>query len=242
MNLKCIIIFLFFLLEATFFATQAHGTKSLPNKLDGSSLNYNLALNHLEAGKLGLAKAHIERSLFINPLRNDSAALKSSINEQIAKSINLPLKESISFPARLFNKIPPVVSYILLITAVFLLSLSFAKLHFKEKSTFKEDPQLKAKALGSLFLLFLATSLYISKEIYSAQTWACVVSDSAPLYTGPDENDFTQTASIPLGNCMTVTNISAGWVALTPQKYRSGWTKRSDILLINRYKIDPSTN
>lgn len=240
MVLKILITFLLHLPLTAALATQTETVTA--QKTDSSISYYNSALKELHTSKLGLAKANIERSLFLNPLSLSSHKLNSKITEKIAENLGSSRKEEISFSSRLLSLIPSSVSYIFLIIALIMFFLSLAKLSFSEKSSYKTNPKIRLRTTALAFVLFLSVLVYASKEVSLATKWACVTSPTSPLYTGPNEETFVQTTSLPQGSCVQVVSTLSNWVSLKPAHRPSGWANRNVLTIVRGYKFDPSIN
>lgn len=240
MVLKILITFLLHLPLTAALATQTQNTTA--QKSDNSNYYYNSALQNLKGEQLGVAKAQIERSLYLNPLSPSSHKLNAKITEKIVDTLGTNRKEEISFSTRLLSFIPPLISYIFLISALILLCLSVAKLHYSEKSSYKTNPKLRLKTTGFAFMLFLSALTYFSKEFSLSNKWACITSSSTPLFTGPNEQSFVQTTSLPQGSCVQVISSAANWVSLKPAHHPAGWANLNDLTIVRGYKFDPSIN
>ncbi len=237
---KFIIIFLVCLPLSEVFAAK---TETLHQEAKGNSNSYyNLALKNFNAKNLGFAKAYIERSLYLNPLSTSSHNLNALINNKLTESLGGRNREVVSSLSRMLDFIPSTFSYVILIVALFLISLSLAKLHFVEKSSFKDSPHLRIRTAGFAFLLFCSFLLFLTKEQSASKDWACVTSAETALFTGPKSEGYVQTGSLQLGSCVEAIKIFKDWISLKPTNSPSGWARRSDIMLVRGYKIDPPKN
>ncbi|MGH1468750.1 MAG: hypothetical protein ACRBBP_07715 [Bdellovibrionales bacterium] len=240
MVLKILITFLLYIPLTPALATQTDDLTA--QKINNSTHYYNSALKHLQESNLGKAKAFIERSLFLNPLSPSAYKLNTKITEEITESLGTSRKEEVSFSSHLLGVIPSLFSYIFLICALILFFLSLARLTFSEKSSYKTNPKLRLKTTATAFLLFLSVLLYTAKEASLATKWACITSSSSSLFTGPHENSFVQTTSLPQGSCIEVVSTMPNWVSLKPAHHPAGWANRNDLMIVRGYKFDPSIN
>ncbi len=210
--------------------------------LQNSVQFYNAAVEALNKEELGLAKAYVEQSLYLNPLRSNAWKLKTKIFDLITeKNAGTPPAE-VSSLSQIADFIPSIISFALLFIFAFFLLIKLTKLVYIERSTFLKNSELRGVCLLWGLLFSAAVSLHLYKLKTSTQKWACVTTSDAKVLTGPNTDDYVQTGSLIEGSCaQVITDLQkdGGWVSLKAHGKEPGWVKRKSVFILRGSKFDP---
>ena len=238
---KIIIILFFILPHSLSFAAIPNSTdlkKHINNKPYDSGALYNLALDEQKVGNLAMSLALAERSFYLNPLNIDSLKLKKLASNKLENSNNEQI-ESIPMLFRIMDFIP--YGFLLLLCLSFLLIFAFTlgSTFHEERISFKSKPKKRLQSALSAAALVFTVFLVFFKTHSQTQPWACVISSEASLYTGPSVSEFPQVSTLSSGNCSKMVLEKEAWISLDPSEKASGWTQKSQVLIVRGNKFDP---
>jgi len=241
MSVKILIILFFLLPQALSFSANTKfetGKNHLSAQPSDSNALYNSALKEQRAGNLALSLALAEKSLYINPLNFDSMKLINLASDKLRAQNNEQM-EGVPTIYKILDLIPYwfliVISAGLTLVFAYVLGLTWKK----ETITFKTQPQKRLHAVLSASALTLGTILLFLKVESQAEQWACVVSEEVRLFTGPNSENFPQVSTLSAGNCSAVVLVKDTWISLSPSNKASGWTLKSEVLIVRGNKFDP---
>ena len=185
-----------------------------------------------------MALALSERSLFLNPFNRDAARLNSIVYDQLSEQHSeRPLAVPLIF--RILDFVPYFLVVALCTFFLALFGWQIGSTVRTERVSFKKQPRLRLQTAGCALTVILSLSLLWFKAESSNQTWACVTSSAAGLYTGPDSSTYSKVGSLASGSCSKVVRIGSDWVSLTPASKSPGWAQKSEVLMVRGNKFDP---
>ena len=207
------------------------------NPSDSDAL-YNLALNEQKDGNPALSLALNERSRFINPFNLDAVKLTTISYDQLTE-INNERLETVPVYFKALDFIPYFLLLALCLTSFVLFAWHMGKTVRTEAVTFKSQPKLRLKSSLFAALILILLSLTAIKSSSLNQTWACVIKNDTPLFTGPHSESYIKVGVLNAGTCSKVVLLNDSWVSLSLAKKTSGWTPRKQVLIVRANKFDP---
>ena len=216
-------IFLMFALQHSALSVEQKEQSWMNTELDKhshkpSETYANLALEGYKK-KLGTPSEHItliEKSLFKNPYRLSLYKLRSRIlTEQSSSGFEIPIH------LHVLTALKPLFTFIIFV--IFLaFSARFCGRLYNHKINFTQPEEnlgfyTLSLSLGSI--LFFSLFLWHYSKIH--QPWACVVSNSATVYSGLSENS-TRVRSLPSGSCLPIKKKVDKWAGVSTPR-ASGW-------------------
>lgn len=206
-----------------------------------SNVLANLALKELDENKLGPARAHIERSLFLNPLNIQAYKIKAAIIEKVfKKDAGATYQNGLPSYFYFLDFIPYILSLFLAALSFLFFAFILAKTKKTESLIYMKSPQWRLRSLLAFLLFSAFITLFIAKNTSSQTTWVCLLEDSV-LYTGPQKS-FNVSARLPLGACTKVLEQTKEWLSLAPYSKNPGWIPRSQTEIVRGKGFDALTD
>lgn len=199
---------------------------------------FNLALNEQKEGRPALSLALTERSRFLDPFNLDAIKLNSISYDQLSDKNNERMP-SVPFLFKILDFIPYFLLLLLCLASFALFAWQLGLTFYQEKVTYKTQPSLRLRSSLAAALAIMLIGLLTFKSLSQSQTWACVVSNEAGLFTGPSSETYTKVSSLSAGTCSKVVRIENSWVSLAPEQQTSGWALKSQVVIVRTNKFDP---
>lgn len=171
---------------------------------------------------LSSALIFIEQSLFKNPYNLKAYQVRSKIYDKLNYT-----SDRIPLTAYILEAFPVWLSLLLFALSFFWCAKNWGFWYNSEKKFSSVEESLKIKSYLSLFLSLIFLICFFGHLSLNKKNWACIVSDSTPLKTGPATSSNTQ-RNLNTGVCFSPSATQGDWTSLTASELR-GWVRTESL-------------